>query len=98
MQEITSIGLHGKSLLRLADITDEQMLGLVKAAIALKARKKAGLHLQNPLIKGKNIALVFHGECSPGRRRKCRISGSIRHTLRQKRVGQGFSQSAWTHV
>ena len=54
MQEITSIGLHGKSLLRLADITDQQMLALVNAAIALKARKKAGLHIQNPLIKGKN--------------------------------------------
>ncbi len=75
MQEITSIGLHGKSLLRLADITDEQMLGLVKAAIALKARKKAGLHLQNPLIKGKNIALVFQKSST---RTRCATVNAVR--------------------
>ena len=56
---IHGLGLKGRSLLRLCDITDEQMLGLVTAARMLKERKKAGLHLENPLIKGKNIALIF---------------------------------------
>ena len=75
MQEITSIGLHGKSLLRLADITDQQMLALVNAAIALKARKKAGLHIQNPLIKGKNIALIFEKSST---RTRCATINAIR--------------------
>ena len=75
MQEITSIGLHGKSLLRLADITDQQMLALVNAAIALKARKKAGIHIQNPLIKGKNIALIFEKSST---RTRCATINAIR--------------------
>lgn len=75
MQEITSIGLHGKSLLKLADITDQQMLALVNAAIALKARKKAGLHIQNPLIKGKNIALIFEKSST---RTRCATVNAIR--------------------
>ncbi|WP_370882393.1 ornithine carbamoyltransferase [Oligosphaera ethanolica] len=56
---VPALGLRNKSLLRLADISDEQMLGLVDFAIALKARKRAGEHLQNPLLKGRNICLVF---------------------------------------
>ena len=75
MQEIKSIGLHGKSLLRLADITDQQMLALVNAAIALKARKRAGLHIQNPLIKGKNIALIFEKSST---RTRCATVNAIR--------------------
>ncbi|MGI5925042.1 MAG: ornithine carbamoyltransferase [Lentisphaeria bacterium] len=59
MNVVPSLGLQGKSLLRLADISDEQMLGLVDFAIALKARKKAGEHLKNPLLKGRNICLIF---------------------------------------
>lgn len=59
MNVVPSLGLQGKSLLRLADISDEQMLGLVDFAIALKARKKVGEHLKNPLLKGRNICLIF---------------------------------------
>lgn len=59
MNIVPALGLRNKSLLRLADISDEQMLGLVDFAIALKARKRAGEHLQNPLLKGRNICLVF---------------------------------------
>ena len=59
MSIVPALGLRNKSLLRLADISDEQMLGLVDFAIALKARKRAGEHLQNPLLKGRNICLVF---------------------------------------
>ena len=62
-------------MLRLADITDQQMLGLVNAAIALKARKRAGLHIQNPLIKGKNIALVFQKSST---RTRCATVNAIR--------------------
>ena len=56
---IHELGLKDKSLLRLCDITDEQMLGLIEAARMLKERKRAGFHLENPLIKGKNVALIF---------------------------------------
>ena len=59
MNIVPALGLQNKSLLRLADISDEQMLGLVDFAIALKARKQAGEHLQKPLLKGRNICLVF---------------------------------------
>ncbi len=53
------LGLKGRSLLTLNDITDEQMLGLVELAIQLKARKRAGEHLQEPLLRGRNLCLVF---------------------------------------
>ncbi|MBR4672879.1 MAG: ornithine carbamoyltransferase [Victivallales bacterium] len=74
MKEIIDLGMHGKSLLRLCDIEDWQMLGLINAAIALKARKKAGLHLQNPLIKGKNIALVFQKSST---RTRCATANAV---------------------
>lgn len=53
------LGLYGKSLLTLSSLSDSQMLGLVDLAICLKARKKAGLHIQNPLLTGRNICLIF---------------------------------------
>ncbi|MBN2450529.1 MAG: ornithine carbamoyltransferase [Lentisphaeria bacterium] len=53
------LGLRGRSLLALAEISDAQMLGLVDLAIQLKARKKAQEHLDNPLLRGKNLCLVF---------------------------------------
>ncbi len=59
MSIVPNLGLTGKPLLKLADLTDEQVLGLVDFAIALKARKRAGVHLNNPLLKGKNICLIF---------------------------------------
>ena len=34
--------LYGRSLLRLADLTDEEMLNLIELAVALKARRRAG--------------------------------------------------------
>ena len=59
LSQIRAIGLTGQSLLKLIDISDEQMLALVDLAIRLKARKRAGEHLDNPLIKGKNVCLIF---------------------------------------
>ncbi len=56
---ISELQLTGKSLLKLADLSEQQMLGLVDLAIAFKARKRAGEHLFNPLLKGRNICLVF---------------------------------------
>ena len=75
MKEIIDLGMHGKSLLRLCDIENWQMLGLVNAAIALKARKKAGLHLENPLIKGKNVALIFQKSST---RTRCSTVNAVR--------------------
>ena len=56
---ISDLQLSGRSLLKLADLSAEQILGLVDLAIELKRRKKAGEHLQKPLLLGKNICLVF---------------------------------------
>jgi ornithine carbamoyltransferase len=53
------LGLQGRSLLTLAELTDEQMLGLVDLAIELKARKQAGTHIAAPLLHGRNLCLVF---------------------------------------
>lgn len=53
------LGLRGRSLITLSDITDGQMLGLVELAIQAKARKRAGDHLREPLLRGRNICLVF---------------------------------------
>ena len=75
MKEILDLGLSGQSLLRLCDLTDEQMLGLVKCAILLKARKRAGEHLDHPLIKGKNVALIFQKSST---RTRCSTVNAVR--------------------
>lgn len=59
LDKIRNIGLTGKSLLRLLDLSDKQMLDLVDLAIDLKARKKANGHLVNPFLRGRNICLIF---------------------------------------
>ena len=53
------LGLQGRSLLALAELTDRQVLGLVDLAIDLKARKLAGTHIAAPLLRGRNLCLVF---------------------------------------
>ena len=50
LNKIRAVGLTGKSLLKLIDITDQQMLALVDIAIELKKRKRNGEHIDNPLI------------------------------------------------
>ena len=57
--DLEKLGLHGKSILRLLDLTDEQMLGLVSLAAELKARKKSGANLKDALLYRQNIALIF---------------------------------------
>jgi len=59
LEKIRNIGMTGKSLLRLLDLSDKQMLDLVDLAIDLKARKKANGHLVNPFLRGRNICLIF---------------------------------------
>jgi ornithine carbamoyltransferase len=56
---IAGLGLKGKSLLKLADLSDQQMLGLIDLACQLKERKKRGEHLRSPLLHGRNICLIF---------------------------------------
>jgi ornithine carbamoyltransferase len=56
---ISELQLSGKSLLKLADLSEAQMLGLVDLAVVFKKRKKVGEHLRNPLLKGRNICLIF---------------------------------------
>ncbi|MCR4575060.1 MAG: ornithine carbamoyltransferase [Lentisphaeria bacterium] len=59
LEKIRNIGMTGKSLLRLLDLSDKQMLDLVDLAIDLKERKKTNGHLVNPFLRGRNICLIF---------------------------------------
>jgi ornithine carbamoyltransferase len=49
--------LKGRSLMRLASLTDAEMLDLVDLAAQLKARRRAGV--RGDLLHRKNIALIF---------------------------------------
>ena len=49
--------LYGRSLLRLADLSDEEMLDLIRLSIALKARRRAGV--RGDLLKRRQVALIF---------------------------------------
>ena len=51
------MNLKGKSFLKLLDLTNEEMSGLLDLAADLKARKKAGI--PHKLHEGKNIVLLF---------------------------------------
>ncbi len=53
----TVIDLHGKSLLRLADFSSEEIVYLVDLAAELKAAKREGREEQK--LVGKEIALIF---------------------------------------
>lgn len=56
---VQDLGLRGKSILRLADLTDEQLLGLVELAEKLKIHKRTLGNLHQPLLRGRNICLIF---------------------------------------
>lgn len=49
--------LKNRSLMTLLDFSDEEMLNVVDLAIALKARRKAGI--RGSLLKQRHIALIF---------------------------------------
>ncbi len=51
------MNLKGKSFLKLLDLTNEEMAGLLDLAADLKAKKKAGI--PHKLQEGKNIVLLF---------------------------------------
>ncbi|MDD4871872.1 MAG: ornithine carbamoyltransferase [Kiritimatiellae bacterium] len=53
----TRIDMHGKGLMKLYDITDEEFIYLIDLADELKKKKKAGI--KGNLLERKNIALVF---------------------------------------
>ena len=53
----TVVDLRGRSLLRLADFTAEEILYLIDLAAELKAAKKDGTEEQK--LVGKEIALIF---------------------------------------
>ena len=75
LTQIRAVGLTGKSLLRLLDITDQQMLALVDIASELKKRKRNGEHIESPLIKGKNICLIFQKSST---RTRCATGNAVR--------------------
>ena len=49
--------LRGRSMLRLASFTDEEMVNLIDLAAQLKARRAAGV--RGDLLRRRNIALIF---------------------------------------
>ena len=49
--------LKGRSMMRLASFTDEEMLNLIDLSAQLKARRAAGV--RGDLLHRKNIALIF---------------------------------------
>lgn len=49
--------LYGRSLLRLADLTDEEMLNVIELSVALKARRRAGI--RGNLLERRQVALIF---------------------------------------
>ena len=49
--------LYGRSLLRLADVSDEEMMCLIQLAIDLKARRRAGI--RGDLLHRRHVALIF---------------------------------------
>jgi hypothetical protein len=51
--DIKSLNLTGSSILKLADLSDEQVLGLVDLAMELKARKRNLEHLDSPILRGR---------------------------------------------
>ena len=51
------MNLKGKSFLKLLDLTNEEMAGLLDLAADLKAKKKAGI--PHKIHEGKNIVLLF---------------------------------------
>ena len=52
------VNLKGRSFLTLMDFTPEEIRYLLDLAATLKAKKRAGIYDQ-PLLKGKNIVLLF---------------------------------------
>lgn len=56
---LPDLGLRGKSILRLADLADDQMIGLVDLAEKLKVHKRTLENLSQPLLRGRNICLIF---------------------------------------
>ncbi|MBR0460126.1 MAG: ornithine carbamoyltransferase [Victivallales bacterium] len=75
VEYLHSIGQTGKSLLALKDLTDEQMLQLVEASIMMKERKHSGENVAHPLLRGKNIALIFEKAST---RTRCSTLNAVR--------------------
>jgi len=63
--------LRGRSMMRLASFTDEEMINLIDLAAQLKARRAAGV--RGDLLHRKNIALIFE-KSSTRTRNSCVIA------------------------
>lgn len=49
--------LYGRSLLRMADFSEDEMLAVLKLAVDLKARRRAGI--RGDLLQRRQVALIF---------------------------------------
>lgn len=86
--------LYGRSLLCLKDFTDAEMLELIDLAIALKARRRAGI--RGDLLQRRHIALIF--EKSSTRTRTAasiavRDEGGTAEYLSQNDIHLGIKES-----
>ena len=54
---VADMNIKGRSLLALQDLSDQEMLGVLDIADALKAKKRSGE--RGNLLAGKNVALLF---------------------------------------
>jgi len=57
MHSAMTINLHNRHFLKLLDFTPDEILYLLELSSSLKKAKKDGL--EQPMLKGKNIALIF---------------------------------------
>jgi len=65
--------LRGRSLLTLLDVTDDEMLDLINLAVALKARRQAGI--RGNLLLRRQFALIFEKSST---RTRCASSVAVR--------------------
>lgn len=65
----TNMNLKGRSLLSLHDLSDEEMLYLLRLATELKLKKKSGV--RGTLLAGRNIAMIFEKSST---RTRCAVS------------------------
>ena len=88
--------LKGRSMMRLASFTDEEMLNLIDLAAQLKARRAAGV--RGNLLHRKNIALIFE-KSSTRTRNSCVVAAQDEGGNAQYLGGrEGHGACTWAHL
>ena len=69
-----ALNLRNRHFLKLLDFTPQEILFLLDLSANLKAAKYAGT--EKPLLKGKNIALIFEKSSTRTDRKSTRLNSS----------------------